>query len=274
MKMKYADRGVDESETLARPAGAVSDALALAGRGLRTLRREPESALTALLVPLCLFAIEVGALGNVARDALGIEDYKAFQLPVAMLFAATWSSAGVGVIMDMTTGYWDKLCLTPARRGALVVGRLLGELIAVMGYGIVLLGFGWAIGIRFAGSEVSGGLTLIFMTLLFGAGYDAILLTFAMTTGSLRATQTASFVVFFPLLFLTPWLLPRHAMTDWMSIVVSVNPVTYMLEGARALVLGGSNTVVVRGVLATLGFATFFCVLAVVAFERRMRKAS
>ena len=259
-----------EPRTLAAPTGYFSDVAAMAGRSIRGLLREPESFIPALIIPLFFFVVQLGALGKVAERAFGISNYAAFQLPVAVLFAAANTSGGNALVLDIANGYWDKLSLTPVHRSAMVIGTLIGEVFAVIGYSVLLVAFGWVIGVRFAGHEVFGALGLLSLTVLFGMGFAAISIAVALATGSVRATQT-TFVVFFPLLFLTPGTLPRGLMTGWFKTAVSINPVTYILEAARSFIFRFDAALLVKGFGASLAFCAFTFALTVLAFKRRAR---
>ena len=261
---------VAEPRTLAAPAGFLSDVVALTGRSVRALLREPESFIPALTIPLFFFVVQIGALGKVAERAFGIPDYAAFQLPVAVLFAAANTAGGNALVLDIANGYWDKLSLTPVHRSAMVIGTLMGEAVAVIGYSVLLIAFGWAIGVRFAGPEVLGALGLLGLTILFGVGFAAISVAIALATGSVRATQTA-FVIFFPLLFLTPGTLPRGLMTGWFKTAVAVNPITYVLEAARSFIFGVNAGVIGKGLLAVGLFCALTFGLTVLAFRRRAK---
>jgi ABC-2 type transport system permease protein len=261
---------VAEPRTLAAPAGFLSDVAAMTGRSVRGLLREPESFIPALTIPLFFFVVQLGALGKVAERAFGISDYAAFQLPVAVLFAAANTSGGNALVLDIANGYWDKLCVTPVHRSALVIGTLLGEVVAVVGYSVLLIAFGWVIGVRFAGPEPLGALGLLGLTVLFGVGFAAISVAIALATGSIRATQTA-FVIFFPLLFLTPGTLPRPLMTGWFKAAVAANPITYVLEAARSFLFEIDAVVLLKGLVAVLGFCALTFSLTVLAFRRRSR---
>ncbi|HKE99740.1 MAG TPA: ABC transporter permease [Actinomycetes bacterium] len=260
----------DEARTLAAPAGWVADVAAITGRAVRGILREPELFLFALIIPVFFFVVQVGALGDLARRSMGISSYAAFQLPIAILFAAASTSGGNALVLDIANGYWDKLSVTPVHRSALVVGTLFGELFAVLSYSLVLLVFGWVIGVRFAGNEVVGALGLLGLTLLFGVGFAAVSIAVALATGSVRATQS-TFIIFFPLLFLTPSALPRDQMTGWFDTVVSLNPITYVVEAARSFLSGIDVLVIARGALAALLFSTLTFGLTALAFRRRVR---
>jgi ABC-2 type transport system permease protein len=260
----------DEPRTLAAPAGLAADVAAITGRAIRGLLREPELFIFALIIPVFFFVVQIGALGDVAEQQLGITDYAAFQLPISILFAAASTSGGNALVLDIANGYWDKLSVTPVHRSAMVVGTLLGEMFAVLGYGTVLMLFGWAIGVRFAGNELVGALGLLGLTLLFGVGFAAVSIAVALATGSVRATQS-TFIVFFPLLFLTPSALPRYLMTGWFGTAVSVNPITYVVEAARSFLFKFDAGVVAKGVLAAALFSVFTFALTALAFRRRVR---
>jgi ABC-2 type transport system permease protein len=214
--------------------------------------------------------VQVGALGDVAKKAMHIPNYAAFQLPISILFAAASTSGGNALVLDISNGYWDKLSVTPVRRSALVVGTLFGELFAVLGYSLVLLVFGFFVGVRFAGNDLLGALGLLGLTLLFGVGFAAVSISVALATGSVRATQS-TFIIFFPLLFLTPSALPRNLMTGWFEKAVSVNPITYVVEAARSFLFGFDAAVVAKGALAAALFSALTFALTALAFRRRVR---
>jgi ABC-2 type transport system permease protein len=58
----------------------------------------------------------------------------------------------------------------------------------------------------------------------------------ALKTRSAAATNSGG-LVFFPLLFLTPNFVPRDMLTRPMEVAASFNPVTYVMEGLRSLIL-------------------------------------
>jgi len=259
-----------EPRTLAAPTGLLSDVAAITARSIRGILREPELFIFALIIPVFFFIVQLGALGDVAEQRLGLGSYAAFQLPISILFAATSTSGGNALVLDITNGYWDKLSLTPVRRSALVVGTLFGEMFAVLGYSLVLLIFGWVIGVRFAGNELVGALELLGLTLLFGVGFAAVSIAVALATGSIRATQS-TFIIFFPLLFMTPSALPRDLMTGWFATAVSLNPVTYVVEASRSVLTQFDAGIVGRGVLAAALFCAFTFTLTALAYRRRVR---
>jgi ABC-2 type transport system permease protein len=91
-------------------------------RALRESIRQPGVEIGNIFIPLFFFAITVGAIGEVAGKAFGVDNYVGFQMPVAILqgVAGAAGAAGLGMTTDIERGYFDKLLLTPSPRISLV----------------------------------------------------------------------------------------------------------------------------------------------------------
>jgi ABC-2 type transport system permease protein len=82
----------------------------------------------------------------------------------------------------------------------------------------------------------------------------------ALKTRSAAATSSAG-LIFFPLLFLTPNFVPRDLLTRPMEIAATLNPVTYVMEALRSLLLEDLDWGTVLpgfGVVAVLGALMLF----------------
>ena len=89
-----------------------------------------------------------------------------------------------------------------------------------------------------------------------------------MKTRSAAATNSAS-LVFFPLLFLTPNFVPRDLLTRPMEIAATLNPVTYVMEAMRSLILEDFNwTVIGRGFLVVAVFVALMLAINVRTMRR------
>ena len=73
---------------------------------------------------------------------------------------------------------------------------------------------------------------------LFGVAYAGFGILVALRTRNVQATNT-SFLLFFPLLFLTPNFVPFDLLTPVMETLARINPVSYVIEGLRSLVIDG-----------------------------------
>ena len=90
------------------------------------------------------------------------------------------------------------------------------------------------------GVEIASGplgfVLLILMASLWGVVYAGFMQLIAMKTRSAAATNSGG-LIFFPLLFLTPNFVPRDMLTEPMEVAATLNPVTYLMEALRSLIL-------------------------------------
>jgi ABC-2 type transport system permease protein len=207
---------------------------------LRTLR-QPAMVVPALFFPLLLLAVNSGGLQNATRlPGFPADSYLDFVLAVCFvqggLFAA--NSAGTNISNDVETGFLNRLSLTPLRRAALLVGQLAG----VVALGLIQATTFLVVGVL-AGAGIhaglAGALVIVALSLLVSLGFGGIGAFVALRTGSGEAVQ-GIFPLMFAALFLSSMALPRNLIeSDWFRTVATWNPVSYMLEGIRSLVIEG-----------------------------------
>ena len=181
-------------------------------------------------------------------------------MPVAILqaVAGTASNTSVAAVMDIERGYFDKLLLTPVPRLALVLGRMGADFVRAVALTtlIVIVGLIFGSGME---SGVLGAVMVIVIAASFGVAYSGISLAIALRTGSAQAAQ-AGFLLFFPLLFLSPAFAPKEVFSGWLEFLATINPVTYALEGMRYLILTGWS---VESLAKALGSVTAFAIITV-----------
>ena len=83
-----------------------------------------------------------------------------------------------------------------------------------------------------------GVLVLLAFAGVFGLAWACLSIIIALKTKNAQATQS-SFVLFFPFVFLTTAFMPEELLSGWFRIAVKANPVTYVTEAMRALVVEG-----------------------------------
>ena len=241
-------------------------------RAVRETLRQPGVEVSNLFIPLFFFFVTVGAISNVAGPAFGVTNYEGFQLPVAVLqcVAGAASVSGIAIVKDIESGYFDKLLLTPSPRLAIVLGRLIADGVRALAFTAVILVVVSLVG---AGMEAGplGHLVILGLAGLFGVAYSGIGVTIALRTGNAQAAQ-AGFLLFFPLLFLSPAFAPKEVFDPWMEFLASINPVTYLLEGMRTLVLEGWAWDNLAGAIAAvLGLGAVTITLALATLRTRTR---
>jgi ABC-2 type transport system permease protein len=217
----------------------MTHALVLGRRALREGIRTPEAVVPTLFIPLFFLVVNVGQAARIfpgsTTDFLHGQGYGAFQLPSSMLLAASFGSAALFLVEEIEGGYFDKLRATPVHRSSIVLGRLIAEAVKTVLLGSVIVLLGLAFGITIA-SGVLGFVLLVVLTALWAVVYSGYMQVIALKTRSAAATNSAG-LIFFPLLFLTPNLVPRDLLTRPMEIAATINPVTYVMEAMRSLIL-------------------------------------
>jgi ABC-2 type transport system permease protein len=231
---------------------------ALGQRALREAWRTPEALVPTLFIPVFFLVVNVGQAGRIfpsgSTPFLHGQSYAAFQLPNSLLLAASFGTAALFLVEDIEGGYFDKLRAAPIPRTSIVFGRLIAELAKVFLISSVLVFVAFAFGMSIAGGFL-GFLLLVSLTALWGVVFVGFMQLIAIKTRSAAATNSGG-LIFFPLLFLTPNFVPRHLLTHPMEVAATLNPVTYVMEAMRALILDGlvwHKILIGYGVVAALG---------------------
>lgn len=210
---------------------------ALLARSYRTLVRVPALVLSPVLMSGFFLFIYAGQLGSAGGSMLDGTPYLAFVVPLVLLTTAFNGGALAGqlLVRDMSSGYHRRLLLSRAGRARLVAAPLLvgGGVLAVQA--LVIVGTGLVLGMRPSTGEAAG---MVLGTAVAGLGFSLIGAAAAVRWGT-DAAVSSTVAIFFSLSFLTSAFAPRADLAGWMGAVAAVNPVTYVLEGLRAV--GGSE---------------------------------
>ncbi len=254
----------------ARRAGLVSDVATLGRRAVILMGRDLAGVVPALVVPLFFFVVNVGSLQDQTERAFPGLDFKAFQLPVAIVFAVTGISRASNLVIDIQQGYFDRLTITPVRRSTLLLGLMVADLILVVALSVPVVLLGLLVGVDFA-TGVGGMVAFVVLGGLWGLAYTGFPYAIALKTGS-PAAVNSSFILFFPFAFLTTTFAPKEALTGWLSTVADYNPVTYLLVGLRSLVSEGwDGSALLQALAAIVGVGIVSQLLALAALRGRLR---
>ena len=217
----------------------MTEAWVLGKRALVEGWRTPEALVPTLFIPLFFLVVNVGQAARIFPSAttefLHGQGYGAFQLPASLLLAASFGTAALFLVEEIEGGYFDKLRSAPVSRSAIVMGRLIAEAVKGVLIAVAIVVLGLIFGIEIA-SGVLGFVLLIALTALWAVVFTGFMQLIALKTRSAAATNSGG-LVFFPLLFLTPNFVPRDLLTRPMEIAATLNPVTYVMETMRTLIL-------------------------------------
>jgi len=213
----------------------------LARRSVMRTMRQPAQIVPALIFPLFLLAVNSGGLQDATNlPGFPTDSYLTFALAVPFMQGALFSvmNAGTDLATSIETGFLNRLALTPLRGAALLSGLLAGTIVLGLLQGVTYLVVGLVAGAELA-AGFGGALVIVALSVTITVAFGTIGLFAALRTGSGEAVQSL-FPVFFVFLFISSMALPLDLIqTQWFHDVAAANPVSYLLQAFRSLLIEG-----------------------------------
>ena len=215
--------------------------LALSKRAIRNTLRQPIAIVPIMAFPLIMMAMSSAALER-STGLPGfppVDSFLQFLVATTIIQGSMFGAvaAGAGMANDIEGGFFERLIATPVSRTSIVIGRVAG----VSALAFFLACFYVTIAFLF-GMRPEGGLIGVFLVAVLGstlaAGVGCLAIAFGLRTGSTEAVQ-GSFPLLFATLFMSSAFFPRPLMSGWFRTVADLNPLTYLIEGAREQIITG-----------------------------------
>jgi ABC-2 type transport system permease protein len=243
---------------------------AIARRSVVRTARQPASVISPLIFPIALMAVNAAGLqASTELEGFPTDSFLAFALAVPFIQGALFSTmnAGTDLARDIETGFVNRLALTGLKDWALLVGQISG----VVALGVFQAVFYLAVGLG-SGVEFESGLAGIVVLLVYAALVSVAFASFgawlAFRTGSGEAIQ-ALFPVLFVFLFISSMNTPRDLIdVDWFQTAATLNPVSYMLEAVRSLIIEGWNW---EALALGFGFTILLALISIPLAARALR---
>lgn len=270
------DAAVDLTSA-SRAMHPVAQTWALARRSIVSVARQPAIFIPAIFFPLFIAGVNSSAMSR-AINLPGfppVDSFWQFLLPATMVQGVLFGGiiAGSDVALDIQDGFFDRLLASPVSRTSILLGRLSGA--SVLGAVQAVL---FITVFRLFGAEVDGGvaavIVLVLLAMILAVAVGALAASIGLRTGSQEAVQN-SFPLVFVLIFLSSAFFPTALMKGWYQSVAEANPLSWMIDGARGLVIDeftlayAAKALGVAGVLAGLAM-----LLALRQLRRRLTVAS
>ena len=214
---------------------AFKDTMIITQRQLRLLTRVPEVLIFSTVQPVMfvlLFRYVFG--GSISTDQPG--GYVQLLMPGIFVQTVAFTLAGTaaGLAEDMKKGLIDRFRSLPISQLALIMGRTLGDsllnivVLAVMGIA------GFMVGWRPTSGLLSVVIGFVFL-LLFGYALSWVGIFVGLSASDARVVQNVSFIITFPLTFLSNAFAPTTGMPRALQYFAEWNPVSTMVAGCREL---------------------------------------
>ena len=243
---------------------------ALARRSVIRTARQPASVIPPLVFPVALMLVNAGGLQASTRlPGFPTDSFLAFALAVPFVQGALFSTmnAGTELARDIQTGFLNRLSLTSLQRAGLLVGQLAGIVVLGVVQAVFYILVGFVVGVDYA-SGAGGLAVLLVFAALVSLGFGALGSFLALRTGSGEAVQ-AFFPMVFVFLFISSMNTPRDLIAvDWFRAAATLNPVSYLLECVRSLIIEGWDA---EALALGFGVAALITVVAIILASRALR---
>jgi ABC-2 type transport system permease protein len=237
-------------------------------RAMRLSLRNPIWVILGLIQPI-LYLVMFGPLLENMTRVQGWPDGDAWSVfvPGLLVQLGIFGAAfvGFGLLHEMHAGVVERMRVTPASRLALLLGRVLRDVVVLFVQGLILIGCALLFGLD---APVGGLVVGLLVVALLGAAFSSASYAAALTLKSEDALAPLANGLAVPLLLLSGILLPMSLAPGWLEAISDVNPLKHVVDGVRALFLDGSTSVVAWGIVTTLGLVAAGLAFGTRVFER------
>ncbi|MFY9234186.1 MAG: ABC transporter permease [Fimbriimonadaceae bacterium] len=250
-----------------------SDWYYLSIRSIKQIWRPLLALIPSLFIPIFFFLVNSASLNSFSKVP-GFPDvpYRDFIAPIALFTAVFFSAgnAGIELVQDISSGYFKKLMIMPINRLAIILGRLTEVAVQAVFQGLLVLVLLLAVGVRIQ-TGFLGVLAIFAMLVLFAMAWSCVSMIGALRTQNARLVQSM-FVFVFPFLYLTTSQAPMNLLPPTFQVVATYNPVTYIIEGVRSLVLGSwGDAAIWQGFLVAGILVTVMVTLTLGSFQKTLK---
>lgn len=250
-----------------------SDWYYLSIRSIKQIWRPLLALIPSLFIPIFFFLVNSASMSAFSKvPGFPNVSYRDFIAPVALFTAVFFSAgnAGIELVHDISSGYFKKLMIMPINRLAIIFGRLTEVAVQAVMQGFIVLVLLLAIGVRIQ-TGFLGVLAIFAMLVLFAMAWSCVSMISALRTQNARLVQSM-FVFVFPFLYLTTSQAPMELLPPTFRMIATYNPVTYIIEGVRALVLGSwGDAAIWQGFLVAGILVTVMVSLTLGSFQKTLK---
>ncbi len=262
-------RAVLSSTTRPPPPGGLSASLTLAWRAMLKIKHVPFQLFDVTVFPIMMTVLFTYLFGGALAGST--EAYLQFLIPgivvQTMVFLTVYT--GVGINSDIDKGLYDRFRSLPIWQPAPIVGALVGDLARYGLAAVVVVSVGLVLGFRPEAGAL-GVVLAVALMLVFASALSWPWIIIGMLVRSPESVMTSSFLVLFPLTFVSNIFVDPATMPGWLQTIVGLNPVTHLASASRGLMHGGVVAADVLRVLAASALIT--AVFAPVAMHMYRRE--
>lgn len=212
----------------------LSDGWVTTWRNIMKIIRVPEILVFSLIQPI-MFVLLFTFVFGAAIDIPG-EGYTSFLMAgifaQTVVFGSTYS--GSAMAQDLKDGIIDRFRTLPMSGAAVLIGRTNGDLVINTLSMLVMMATGFIVGWR-VNSSVPEFLAAVALLLLFAYAFSWVMAFLGMSVKSPEIINNASFLILFPLTFISNAFVPSENLPTPLRVFAEWNPVSALVQSAREL---------------------------------------
>jgi ABC-2 type transport system permease protein len=242
----------------------IRETLAIADVELRKLVRDPTELVSRAIQPMLWLVIFGQVLSRVRGIDTGKAGYLGFMTPGILAQSVLFSAIfyGIAVIWERDLGIVHKLLVTPASRVSLVLGKAISANFRGIVQTAVIYGIAFAlhVSIRWEPGAILGVLLIV---ALGSAIFSMFSLSMACIVKTRERFMGIGQVLTMPLFFASNAIYPLDIMPRWLRIVATLNPLTYVVDALRGLMVHGEQSIYGFGAdcaVLCVAFAAFLAI--------------
>ncbi len=202
------------------------------------MMKDPTEILSRSLQPVIWLLLFGEAFSRMKAVPEAGGDYLAFLTPGILAQSITFVSIfnGLSIIWERDMGLLQKILTTPIERSALVLGKMLASTVRSLCQLTVVLSLSFCLGIHLQWSigRVFGLLGFVVLGSAFFSGLSMVIAAIVKTRDRMMGIGQ---LVTMPLFFASSALYPVSIMPGWLQFVAKANPMSYLVDGLRGLLL-------------------------------------
>jgi ABC-2 type transport system permease protein len=188
--------------------------------------------------------------------------YLAYLTPgiIVMTGVLVAPQSGMSIVNDLNSGFLQKLLSTRVSRPAILLGRLIADVLMMLIQAIIIIVVAILMGVTIV-TGLSGILLILVTVVFFGLAWSGLFLAVGMRTRKPETLSSVASFVGFLLLFVSTAMFPVAIMPSWAQTVSDFNPVSNASDVARSLIQGGltwstfASAYAAIGLMAIISFA-------------------
>jgi ABC-2 type transport system permease protein len=220
--------------------GFVNKALVITELEARKLRHDPSELLTRAIQPILWLLVFGEVLTQVKAIPTGSIPYIDFMTPGVLAQSVLFISIfyGISIVWERDLGIVQKFLASPTPRTAIVAGKALSAGLRSLSQALIVIVLALLIGVSVILDPVN--LMLVILVVLLGAAiFSTLSLIIACVVKTRDRFMGIGQMITMPLFFASNAIYPISLMPDWLKVIAYVNPLTYVVDALRGLMIAG-----------------------------------